>query len=182
MILPFETDTYKLSAYLSYPDSRAVSIEIIGMTTSGSPNYYDRFPLKAAPNENMAYYLNPGFNPITLHPIQSSMGGTLFPEVKNPEEYVPGKLRVSAVYNPFSFPQINTYTISSGSVLGMAAATAALSQGQYGEFPLYVFIYFFTYFNYRDFSTSIRYCCKYSFISYYRSNFYVIYHDWQYWY
>ena len=139
MILPFETDTYKLSAYLSYPDSRAVSIEIIGMTTSGSPNYYDRFPLKAAPNENMAYYLNPGFNPITLHPIQSSMGGTLFPEVKNPEEYVPGKLRVSAVYNPFSFPQINTYTISSGSVLGMAAATAALSQGQYGEFPLYVF-------------------------------------------
>lgn len=74
MILPFETDTYKLSAYLSYPDSRAVSIEIIGMTTSGSPNYYDRFPLKAAPNENMAYYLNPGFNPITLHPIQSSMG------------------------------------------------------------------------------------------------------------
>lgn len=74
---------------------------------------------------------------VASHPIV--YGGNIIPEVKNPEEYVPGKLRVSAVYNPFSFPQTNTYTISSGSVLGMAAATAALSQGQYGEFPLYVF-------------------------------------------
>ncbi|MFQ9072507.1 MAG: hypothetical protein ACLR43_07055 [Faecalibacillus faecis] len=32
-------------------------------------------------------------------------------------------------------------------------------------------LFTFTYFNYRNFSTSIRYCCKYSFISYYRATF-----------
>ena len=135
----FTTDTFRLSSYLSYPDSRAVSMEIIGLSDSGAPSYYDRFELKPSPNENMAYYLSANFLPITLNSTQFSMGGALYPEEKNPEEYVPGKLRVSAVYNPFTFPQTLTYTLSSGEILGMAAATAALSQGQYGVFPLYVF-------------------------------------------
>lgn len=140
MISPFEYATYRLSPYLSYPDSRAVSIEILGFSKSGAPAYYGYFPLKAAPNENMAYYLNNGFSPIELNgEISSSLMELFYPEEKNPEEYVPGKLRVSAVYNPFSFPQNLTYTLSAGAILGMAAATAALSQGQYGEFPLYVF-------------------------------------------
>ena len=139
MFVPFEPGTYRLTPYLSYPDSRAVRIEILGFNQSGSPRYYGRFPLKAAPNENMAYYLNPEFSPIQLTLDFSSMDGSFQPEVKNPEEHIPGKLRVSAVYNPFTFPQTLTYTLSSGAILGMAAATAALSQGQYGEFPLYVF-------------------------------------------
>lgn len=139
MFVPFEPGTYRLTPYLSYPDSRAVRIEILGFNQSGSPRYYGRFPLKAAPNENMAYYLNPEFSPIQLTLVFSSMDGSFQPEVKNPEEHIPGKLRVSAVYNPFTFPQTLTYTLSSGAILGMAAATAALSQGQYGEFPLYVF-------------------------------------------
>lgn len=139
LIKAFTNDTFRLSPYLSYPDSRAVSLEIIGLTESGSPNRYDYFALKPSPNENMAYYLHPSFSPISLTTNQSSVGGSLSPEVKNPEEYVPGKMRVSAVYNPYSFPQNLTYTLSTGAIFGMAAATAALSQGQYGEFPLYVF-------------------------------------------
>lgn len=139
LIKDFAPDVFRLSPYLSYPDSRAVSLEIIGLTESDSPNRYNHFTLKPSPNENMAYYLHPSFSPITLNSNQELMGGTLYSEVKNPEEYVPGKMRVSAVYNPFSFPQNLTYTLSTGAIFGMAAATAALSQGQYGEFPLYVF-------------------------------------------
>ena len=141
MISSFEYATYRLSPYLSYPDSRAVSIEILGFSKSGVPVYYGYYPLKAAPNENMAYYLNNGFSPIELNGeiSSSSLMDLFYPEEKNPEEHIPGKLRVSAVYNPFTFPQTLTYTLSSGVILGMAAATAALSQGQYGEFPLYVF-------------------------------------------
>jgi hypothetical protein len=40
--------------------------------------------------------------------------------------------------NPFSFPIANRFTFQSA-VLGTAVATAALSQGQFGDYPLYVF-------------------------------------------
>ena len=54
-------------------------------------------------------------------------------------EHTPNKLRVSQINNRFVFPQEFTYILSGGEITDLAAATAALSQGQYGEFPLYVF-------------------------------------------
>ena len=45
----------------------------------------------------------------------------------------------SAVNNPFSFPSIGVNDVGIGEVVGMAAAVAAMSQGQFGEFPLYAF-------------------------------------------
>ena len=125
-----------LSPYISYPDSRAVALKIYGYDSSGKLTHYKELPLKASSNENMAYYLQDDLLPIELEPAKISVA---LPQESHTEEYSPTKLRVSAAYNPFRFPQENTYTISSGTILGMAAATAALSQGQYGEFPLYVF-------------------------------------------
>lgn len=43
------------------------------------------------------------------------------------------------VDQPFIFPDRGRYTISSGEILGIAIATKALSSGQFGQFPLYVF-------------------------------------------
>lgn len=51
----------------------------------------------------------------------------------------PNILRVSELENPFVFPSEQTYTISNGEITGIATITAALSEGQFGEFPLYVF-------------------------------------------
>ena len=48
------------------------------------------------------------------------------------------KLLVSETSNPFSFPLEGVFEFQS-SVLGIAVATSALSQGQFGQFPLYVF-------------------------------------------
>lgn len=129
---------YRLSSYYSYPDTRAVTLEIVGYGSSGDLVCYHRLPLKIAPNENRAYYLTPDLAPLSLSVTETLPDDVSFVQ-DNIVEYTPGKMRVSAPYNPFVFPQENTYVVSSGKILAMVAATAALSQGQYGEFPLYVF-------------------------------------------
>ena len=48
------------------------------------------------------------------------------------------KLLVSSASNPFVYPETKRITFQS-KVLGVAVATSALSQGQFGQFPLYVF-------------------------------------------
>lgn len=48
------------------------------------------------------------------------------------------KLLVSSAFNPFVYPETKRITFQS-KVLGVAVSTTALSQGQFGQFPLYVF-------------------------------------------
>ena len=45
----------------------------------------------------------------------------------------------SAVNNPFYFPSIGVNDVGIGEVVGIASAVAAMSQGQFGQFPLYAF-------------------------------------------
>lgn len=52
---------------------------------------------------------------------------------------VHNKIYTSEVGNPFFFPVTGINTVGTGSVLGLASATKALSEGQFGEFPLYAF-------------------------------------------
>lgn len=52
---------------------------------------------------------------------------------------LPNKLYTSEVGNPFLFPLEGINTIGVGQILGMASTTRALSQGQFGQFPLLVF-------------------------------------------
>ena len=52
---------------------------------------------------------------------------------------VPNKIYTSEVNNPFFFPLLGINTVGSGQILGLASATKALSQGQFGQFPLYAF-------------------------------------------
>lgn len=48
-------------------------------------------------------------------------------------------LKVSATDNPFSFPVSQTYTPSNNAIVAMCSNTVALSQGQFGQHPLYIF-------------------------------------------
>lgn len=48
-------------------------------------------------------------------------------------------IKVSPAGNPFVFPASSTYTPSQGRVVAMSSNTVALSQGQFGQHPLYVF-------------------------------------------
>lgn len=135
-----------LSPYISYPDSRAYNMEItiiyrVREESGALTNYRFSASFDLTPHDflNLAYYLPTGeINPITI-------SGTVITEIpeapqsSNNIETTPNKLKVSATDNPFIFPVEQTYTIGNGKIIGMAAATPALSQGQYGQFPLYVF-------------------------------------------
>ncbi|MBQ8257868.1 MAG: hypothetical protein IJY98_08150 [Bacteroidaceae bacterium] len=48
-------------------------------------------------------------------------------------------MKVSAVDNPFYFPAKNTYSPSREAIVAMCSNTVALSQGQFGQHPLYLF-------------------------------------------
>jgi hypothetical protein len=130
-----------LSPYITYPDSRAYQMEIAIIYESGGTRYLysAKFDLKPHDFLNLSYYLPTGeINPITI-------SGTVITEIpeapqsSNNIESTPNKLKVSAADNPFIFPVEQTYTVGNGKIIGLAAATPALSQGQYGQFPLYVF-------------------------------------------
>lgn len=54
-------------------------------------------------------------------------------------ERLPSAVWTSEVSNPFVFPAAGQLTVGTGRVMGLGAATAALSQGQFGQFPLYAF-------------------------------------------
>lgn len=57
----------------------------------------------------------------------------------NAIEYRDNILKVSAVDNPFCFPPQQTYSPSSEPIIAVCSNTVALSQGQFGQHPLYVF-------------------------------------------
>lgn len=123
------------SPYISYPDTRAFKL-VIYFSYSGQ-SYYKELELKAHPLLNIAYCLD------SLTPFSITNGsftsGTYTPLPENSSEISPNKLKVSELGNPFYFPSKQTYTISNRGIIGMAVATSALSTGQFGQFPLYVF-------------------------------------------
>jgi hypothetical protein len=48
-------------------------------------------------------------------------------------------VRVSGVGNPFYFNEVNQVTLPTGTISGLSTTAKALSQGQFGAFPLYCF-------------------------------------------
>lgn len=52
---------------------------------------------------------------------------------------LPNKVYTSEVNNPFFYPLSGINTVGTGQILGICAAVKALSQGQFGQFPLYCF-------------------------------------------
>lgn len=52
---------------------------------------------------------------------------------------MPNKIYSSEVNNPFFFPLLGINTVGTGEILGICAAVKAMSQGQFGQFPLYSF-------------------------------------------
>lgn len=49
------------------------------------------------------------------------------------------QLYASQVNNPFVFPAVNATTVGNGKIIALASAAKPLSQGQFGQYPLYAF-------------------------------------------
>lgn len=95
-------------------------------------------PLKKHDNLNGAVYFD-GWDPTqTQSGWVSYIPSSSIPTVSTDNTIpLPNKLYTSEINNPFLFPYINT--IGTGTILGISSAAKALSQGQFGQFPLYAF-------------------------------------------
>lgn len=130
-------DNYIPGAWLAYPDSRCYQADVYIKTISSGTWTKTTVQMKEHPFLNCAYsFLGfgiddlSGYAGVSVNIIMTS--STLLDHAYN-------KIFQSEVDNPFFFPLAGRHTISGGSILGVASTTKALSQGQFGQFPLYVF-------------------------------------------
>ena len=140
-----------LNPMLSYPDINAQSIDVYLYTYDVVKSdwvelYAKEFVLKQGAL-NYAYYLSPNLKPIDIFDLAkfneyvngtSTTVGLPSTEDVNSEDFK-NKIKVSAINNPLVFPVESTYTIGNGGLIGFASNTKALSTGQAGAAPLYIF-------------------------------------------
>ena len=132
-----------LSPLISYPDANAYSMEI-GIRYK-EYEYKKRVSLQACDNENRASFIAP--NALCMDVSEwykvatTSQNTSDFPSVTTSfVTHQRNRMIVSENSNPFHFPnELSSYYISNGTINGLSTATAALSQGQFGEYPLYIF-------------------------------------------
>ena len=113
--------------WLYYPNAGAKEMWIIG----GNASY--NIKLEAHPFLNGAYAL---LSYEEERPDQQLTTPTVSTDLWVSE---PQKIYTSEVNNPFVFPVTGINTIGGGDIIGIATAAKALSQGQFGSFPLYAF-------------------------------------------
>lgn len=114
--------------WIYYPDSRAFKMRI----ACGSDVIY--IPLKPHDFLNGAYY----YGSFNVSPVPESSSAPAADETFATSYSQRHKLYVSDVDNPFFFQSSNIISLPS-EILAMASAAKPLSQGQFGDFPLYMF-------------------------------------------
>ena len=134
-------DVYKHMYYFSYPDSRAFKMEIFQNGKKQS------LALSPHPTRNEAYNLKivtaevelSDYGLVEIPVIYEGEWTTSYgePTERNGIERK-NTLKVSAVDNPFYFPTAQTYKFE-GEIKGLASNAEAISTGQFGQYPLFVF-------------------------------------------
>lgn len=135
---------YKKSwgCYLFYPNVNAVKIVISSLFgNEDSSNTYDMasivIDLKPHDFLNGAFALL-DYDSVRVHNYTS---GSVPSVNTSPQTLLDcgNKIYTSEVNNPFYFPLLGINTVGTGKILGMSTAAKALSEGQFGQFPLYAF-------------------------------------------
>lgn len=125
-------------SWLFYPNNNAFKIAI-----------YDNNQLSFVADLKAHDFLNGAYaflgfksergNSSTIGTLPTPTGNNYSPIGLGAVVEVPNKIYTSEVNNPFYFPLLGINNVGSGKVLGMSSAAKALSQGQFGQFPLYAF-------------------------------------------
>lgn len=120
------------ATWLYYPDPNAVEM-IIWDNTNGTGM---RVKLKEHPMLNGAYYFGdlPTKDTFVADPSIQSI-----PTLTDSVESFDSQIFTSVVNNPFVFEASGDNTVGTGKIVGIAANTEAVSQGQFGQYPLLVF-------------------------------------------
>lgn len=120
-----------LNIWFYYPDPRAYKAKIYNYDSL----IYE-LPLKEHTGLNGAYYF--GGMPTGGETIPSYGSG--YPEgVQGASETLYNQIATSEVNNPWVFKAEGYNSVGNGSVIAVATQTQALSQGQFGQYPLIVF-------------------------------------------
>lgn len=128
--------------YLFYPNVNATHIVInsmFGGEDSGSLSGVASIVVKLKPHE----FLNGAFAMLDYDTVRvhNYTAGSVPSATVSPYTMldVGNKVYTSEINNPFFFPVTGINTVGTGKILGIATAAKALSQGQFGQFPLYAF-------------------------------------------
>lgn len=125
-----------------FPDSRAYKMCVTlrsGTDEDGlyeQVDWYGEFDMYPHPYLDCAYCYNSFEKTFTAWAEQEDRQPEL--PLVNAIDELENKLFISEINNPFFFPVAHRFTFQSR-VVGVAIASTALSQGQFGQFPLYVF-------------------------------------------
>lgn len=127
-----QVDFLKL-VYFAYPRATATELQIYYTDNLGQP-YVRTIQLTRHPFLNLAY----AFNMFDAIEGNFTECGAIpnYPQV--PILYG-NKIKTSNVNNPFIFSEENTTELPVGEIYALSTAAKALSQGQFGQFPLYAF-------------------------------------------
>jgi len=130
---PAGEEVYYFTDYLFYPDPNAYKAVII---QGGYFNQAAEIQLTEHKSLNGAYW----FSGFKAGPVYESISPADVPVASANREIVEkNKIYTSEAGNPFYFPLGGINTVGVGEIRGISSTTRALSQGQFGQFPLLVF-------------------------------------------
>lgn len=118
--------------YWGYPDARAKIARVIVSINDGITFHLaGTYNLTSLQLQNFSFsngvkITEGSFTPTTLSP----QGNNFYNDSD--------RIQATELNNPFFYPPINSYRVQ-GEVLGMSSNAIALSTGQFGQFPIYVF-------------------------------------------
>lgn len=140
-----EKEKHSWGCYFFYPNVNAYRMVITDdhMISDGNGGYkYPRLIVDLQPHD----FLNGAFatldyERVVLDNYDSAKIPTInySPGTEQNVVDVANKIYTSEVNNPFFFPVTGINTVGTGRILGICSAAKALSQGQFGQFPLYAF-------------------------------------------
>ena len=141
-----EMSEFDNTYFLYYPNTDAYKITVDTIYKGGFGGWRRRyeFPLEKHNFLNGAFFFS-DFETmdkyiINKNPLQEDTFLRI-EELTSKDEVIdlPNKIYTSEVNNPFFFPLSGINTIGTGEIIGICSAVKALSEGQFGQFPLYAF-------------------------------------------
>lgn len=141
IVVPNENTTFTMPALVAYPDRRAVEYKCVFKDGSEFETVFDK-KLIQHPSDNYSYALLDSNGSDFSYAIDSGAATTEPDDVGNAtNHYNANEVQPSETNQPFSFDASTVYRIGNREndiVQGFAVNTLDISQGQFGQYPLYV--------------------------------------------
>ena len=126
--IPMNIDDYNNFFFFSNVNAKELIVE--RTDTNGTKSYSKTKFKKHQGLDGCFTYINSSFDDVVDMSIVSHT------DIGIP---YPNKIYTSEVNDPFTFPASLVSAVGSGAIVGISSAAKALSEGQFGQFPLYAF-------------------------------------------